>query len=94
MQIKAITEVTQRAISNTHRIDGHDKKIEEIEKTQTQILVDLNGNMKLLTHEMSGVKKDVQELKDRPVKRYETVITVIITAITSGLVGYLLSRLI
>lgn len=93
MQIKAITEVTQQAINNSHRLDGHDKKIEEIEKTQTQILLDLNGNIKLLTVEMAGVKKDVQELKDKPVKRYETVVTVMITAVVSGLVGYVVSRL-
>ncbi len=98
--VQAITEVTQRAISNTHRLDAHDKKIEEIEKTQTQILLDLTGNIKLLTQqqevtnkEIAGIKQDVKELKEKPTKRYETVVTVIITAVVSGLVGYIVSRL-
>ena len=98
--VKEITEVVQRSASNTHRLDGHDRKIEEIERTQTQILLDLNSNMKILTKqleiangEIAGIKQDVRELKDKPVKRYDTAVTVFITAVVSGAIGYILSRL-
>ena len=99
-KVKELTEVAQRCASNTHRLDGHDRKIEEIERTQTSILLDLASNMKLLTKqieiangEISGIKQDVKELKEKPVRRYDTVVTVIITALVSGVVGYALSRL-
>lgn len=99
-RIQDITKIEQRAISNTHRLDGHDRKIEEIEKTQTQILLDLTGNVKLLTQqqevankEISGIKQDVKDLKEKPSKRYDTAVTVIITAIVSGVVGYVISHL-
>ncbi len=98
--VQTITEIQQRGISNTHRLDAHDKKIDEIEKTQTQILLDLTGNMKLLTQqqeiankEIAGIKQDVKELKEKPTRRYETIVTVMITALVSGLVGYIISRL-
>ena len=95
MEIKfehRLTEVEDRAKSNQHRLD-------EMEKRQNN-LDDLVGTVKVLADreervedDVKEIKGDVKDLKDKPGKRWETVITQIIIAVVGLLVGYLLRSL-
>lgn len=106
-QIERIAQIEQRGASNTHRLDAHDNKIDKIEATQTQILLDLTGNMremtgniKLLTQQqeaasrdINGIKDDVRELKEKPGKRWDTATVAIITTIIGSVIGFVISKL-
>jgi gas vesicle protein len=43
--------------------------------------------------EIAELKCDVRELKEKPAKRWNTLETVIITALASGLIGFFLSKI-
>jgi len=87
--IERLTEVEQRSKSNTHRLDG----IEDNQK----ILYEMNTNIKLLaqqgiqhTQKIECIEQDLKVLKDKPSKRWDLVITCLITAVVSGVITYLL----
>ena len=42
---------------------------------------------------MNDITERVDEIEKRPTKRYETVVTAIITAIVGGLIGYFVKML-
>lgn len=90
--IKLITEIDQRSKSNTKRLDEHDKKIEELSDVYIA-LTKVNDKVDIIDSDMKEVKSDIQEIKDKPAKRYETIITYIITTIIAGILGFLFAKL-
>jgi hypothetical protein len=86
------TEIEGKIKTNSLRID-------EIEKRQDN-LDDLVGTVKVLADrekrvegDVREIKDDVKSLKDKPAKRWETVVTCIITAIVAALVGFALAQI-
>lgn len=72
-----------------HRID----RIEQIAESVNELASStrqIAAETKALREDYAKADKQIQELKDKPVKRYETVITAIITAVVGGLIGYFL----
>lgn len=63
------------------------KKIDSIE-------VDLKDLKKRPMPDIAGLESDVKELKEKPAKRWDTVTTVIITAIVSGTVGVIIGAVV
>lgn len=90
--IKLITEIDQRSKSNTKRLDEHDKKIEELSDVYIA-LTKVNDKVDIIDSDMKEVKSDIQEIKDKPAKRYETIITYIITTIIAAILGFLFTQL-
>jgi chromosome segregation ATPase len=73
-----------------HRIDSLEKLAESVHNmaiSTNQIATET----KALREDYAKVDERVEDLEHKPVKRYETVITAILTAICGGVVGYLLS---
>ena len=90
--IKLITEIDQRSKSNTKRLDEHDKKIDELSDVYIA-LTKVNDKVDIIDSDMKEVKSDIQEIKDKPAKRYETIITYIITTIIAAILGFLFAKL-
>lgn len=90
--IKLITEIDQRSKSNTKRLDEHDKKIEELSDVYIA-LTKVNDKVDIIDSNMKEVKADIQEIKDKPAKRMDTIVTCIITGIISIIVGFLFAKL-
>ena len=89
---KRLTDVENRAKSNTHRLN-------ELEKKQDN-LQDLIITVKLLACREEVVERDVKEIKDdvknltgKPAKRWENVIDTTIKLIIGGVVTYCLTHL-
>lgn len=87
-----LTEVEERAKSNSHRIH-------EIEKRQDK-LDDLVGTVKVLAEQekrvegdVKEIKDDVKSIKDKPAKRWESVVTQIITIFVAAIVGFILAKI-
>lgn len=88
--MERITAVEESIKSAHHRID-------EVQENQ-KVLLEMNANIKLLTEqfktqskELTEVKSDVKELKEKPVKRWDSIVATIITVITSALSGAVLA---
>jgi archaellum component FlaC len=82
-----------------NRVDSVDDKLESIENKQ-DIMHEMNTNIKIIAlntenlgKEVNLVKADVKDLKEKPGKRWDTLTTVIITAIASGLITFILSNI-
>ena len=88
---KRLTEVEDRAQSNTHRID-------ELEKRQDN-LDDLAASVKLLAYREENVEKDVKEIKTdvksltgKSGKMFDTIVEKIILCVITAIVVYLLAK--
>ena len=86
-----LTEVEGRSKSNTKRLD-------EIEKRQDN-LDDLVGTVKVLALREENVEKDVKEIKDdvkdikdKPAKKWESLVTQLISILVAAVAGYFLAK--
>ena len=89
---RRLTEVEERSKSNTHRID-------DIEKKQGD-LSELVGTVKVLATREENVENDVKEIKEdvktltsKPAKRWESLMSQIITLIVAAVVGFVLAKI-
>ena len=86
-----LTEVEERAKSNTHRLD-------EVEKRQNN-LDELVSTVKVLAFREEKVEKDVSEIKsdvkmltDKPAKRWESLVEKIILTVAAAVAGFILAH--
>lgn len=86
-----VTEVEQRAKSNSHRIDEMQSDLKN--------LTELTASVKVLATKQENVESDVREIKtdvkaltEEPGKRWDTVVMTIVTAIVAAIVGWAMAR--
>lgn len=81
----------EASIKSAHkRIDGLEKLAESVNNlafSTSQIATET----KALREDYEKADERIESLEEKPIKRYETVITAILTAVCGGVVGYLLS---
>ena len=89
---RRLTEVEERAKSNTHRLD-------KVEKQQSEF-VELVSSVKVLAEREQNVENDVKEIKSdvksltsKPGKRWDSLVDKIIVALTAAIIGFLLSQI-
>ena len=94
-----IKEIWQRLTAGESSIKSAHKRIDEL-KIQTKSISDLAMSTHDIAMEVKALREDykkaderIEKLEEKPIKRYETVITTILTALCSGVVGYWLSFL-
>lgn len=119
--VQLITETSERAKSNSHRIEEMGIKIDKLAEQNTAI-IEMGTSFKLLNQEMKHMRedtdknfnsirkdvgelsdtvkqtqKDIVEIKEEPAKRKVTALNkfgwLVISAITSGAVGFVLGTL-
>jgi len=66
-----------------HRIDRIDHLADSIHS--------LASEMHEMRSDFNNVLERVQNIEDRPVKRYDTIVNALITALAGGIAGYFLS---
>lgn len=88
---KRLTEVEERAKSNSHRLD-------DVEKRQNN-LDELVGTVKVLAVKEENVEKDVKEIKsdvksltNKPAERWESLMEKIMLTIAAAVVGFILAK--
>lgn len=87
-----LTEVEERAKSNSHRLD-------EVEKRQDN-LDELVSTVKVLAVREENVEKDVKEIKtdvknlsDKPAKRWDNLVDKIVWAVAAALIAFILGKM-
>ena len=90
-------EIVERLSSGESSIKSAHHRIDDVEKKQDD-LAELVSSVKVLAdrearveEDVVEIKTDVKELKEKPTKRYETVVTALLTGLGTGIVGYLLA---
>ena len=75
-----LTVVEQPTKSAHHRIDTLDKLTESVHIIATET--------KAMREDVNDITERVDEIEKNPNKRYESVVTAVITALVGGLIGY------
>ena len=80
-----LTAVEQSTKSAHHRLDSLDKLTESVHILAVET--------KAMREDVSDITSRVDEIEKKPNKRYERVVTAIITALAGGLIGYFVKML-
>lgn len=88
--IQTLIETEARSKSNTHRIDEHDKKIDELSDMYIA-LTKVDNKVSNVEKDVSSIKSDIKEIKDKPAKRWEQIISLIITRYRNRYTGFFIS---
>ena len=88
---RRLTEVEQRAKSNTYRLAEVEKRQDNLEELigTVKVLVDREERVE---EDVKEIKSDVKDLKQKPVKRWELIITEIIKLLVAVVGGFLLAK--
>ena len=87
-----LTVVEDRSKSNTIRLDEVERRQDNLEELTTTVKV-LATKEENVERTVGEIKNDVKEMKDKPNKRYDKIIDVIITAVIGVLVGYIFAQI-
>lgn len=74
------------------RLEKQDELIEVLRK-QTATLGTLADGQDRMERKLNGVISDVDELKGKPGKRWETAVDVLFKAIITAMIGFLLTKI-
>ncbi len=81
-----------RSKSNTKRIEVHDKKIEELSDMYVA-LTKVDDKVTNVEKDVTEIKSDLKDIKEKPSKRYEQIISLIITRYSNSYTGFFISKI-
>lgn len=89
---RRLTEIGERAKSNTHRLDKVEKRQEELSQlvSSVKVLAEREQNVEV---DVKEIKNDVKILTGKSAKRWDSVVDKIIVALVAAVVGFLLSNI-
>ena len=87
-----LTEVEERSKSNTHRIDDVEKRQDNLDKLATSVAV-LAEREKKVEENVEEIKVDVKSITGKPAKRWETLISQLITVVVAAVAGFILAKI-
>lgn len=97
-----LAETTSRSKSNTHRIDELEKVIKEINSLALNVREltieiqhmrqDYQKSEKQHDEEVEKLTNRLEAVENKPAKRYEQVVTTIITCVVSTIAGFIMAK--
>lgn len=89
---RRLAAVEARASSNTHRLDKVEEQTEAINKLATSVAV-MTERVSSTGDKVDVLVDDVQSLKGKPAKRWESLVEKALWAVAAAVITFLLSRL-
>lgn len=77
-ELTKIVEIEQRSKSNTKRLDEHDADIKELQNTY-KIMEKMDFRIENVESNMTEIKTDIKDIKDKPAKNWDKLVGIIIT---------------
>lgn len=90
---RILIETEARSKSNQHRIDHMEEQMQSVHELALGVK-EIAINTKNIAEEQKKQGTRLDALEAKPVKRYDTIVTVVLTAIASGLVGAAISAIV
>ena len=87
---RAMVGMDSRAKSNTHRLDKLEARQDNLD-TLVTVVSNLRKDLEYTTKAVGEIQSDLKLLMSAPRERWETVLSVLITASLSGIVGAVLA---
>jgi hypothetical protein len=99
VMIERLTKLEGSMQTIFNRVDVIDAKIVVLENKQ-DIMHEMNTNIKIIAlnqenqgKEIVTIRADVKELKEKPTKKWDSLTTVVVTALVSGVITFALTKL-
>ncbi len=89
---RRLTEVEERAKSNSHRLSDVEKRQDNLDELVGTVKV-LAVREKQVEADVKEIKGDVKSLAGRPAQRWELLVTQIISLIVAAVIGFFLAKL-
>ena len=89
---RRLTETESRSKANTHRIDDLERWRDDQSELVRSVAV-MAEKQTRIEEDVGEMKKDVKSILDKPAKRWESVVTKILTALAGAFVAWLLMQL-
>lgn len=88
---RRLTEVEQRSKSNTHRLEDLEKRQDNLDELvgTVKVLVDREERVE---NDVIEIKNDVKSLTQKPVQRWESVVSEVIKLLVAAFIGLLLAK--
>lgn len=89
---RRLTEVESRSRSNTKRLDDIEKRQDNLDDLVSTVKV-LAVREESVENDVKEIKNDVKSIKEKPGKRWDSLVSQIIGLIVAAVVGFLLARI-
>lgn len=86
-----LTELEAREKSNTKRIDGLEKKVDDLADV-VGVLQAMKKDLEYLTESVNETKSDVKSLKEKPAKRWDALVEKVLWGIVGAVLTFLLAK--
>ena len=87
-----LQETTDRSIRNEGRIKKLESEHEALHKLATSVAV-MAEQMKTMNISVAALTEEVEELKERPAKRWEALVGVIVSGLVGIAIGFIAVKL-
>lgn len=90
-QAVLLKEVEDRSKGNTRRIESLEKKVDNLADV-VGVLQAMQKDLEHLSKDVSETRSDVKELKEKPAKRWDTLVEKILWGVVGAVLTFLLAK--
>lgn len=87
-----LTEVEERAKSNSHRLDEVEKRQDDLDELVSTVKV-LAVREENVETDVKEIKSDVKSLTNKPAQRWDRMVEKVIWAVVAAIVGFMLAQI-
>ena len=87
-----LTQVEDKARDNAHRLDEMEKRQDDLDELVSTVKV-LAVREEAVESDVKEIKSDVKELTGKSGKRWDSLVSQIITLVVAAVVGFLLAKI-
>lgn len=90
--IKSLAETSARSKSNQHRLDRVEKRQNELGDLVASVSA-IATEQTAMRDNITEIKTDIKEIKDKPAKRWDSVVDKAIMTVLGGIILYIMSKI-
>ena len=90
-QAVKLKEVEERSKGNTRRIESLEKKVDDLSDV-VGVLQAMKKDLEYLATTVNETKEDVKSLKEKPAKRWESLVEKIIWGVVGAVLTFILAK--
>ena len=90
--IRSLAETSARSKSNQHRLDRVEKRQNELGDLVASVSA-IATEQTAMRDNITEIKTDIKEIKDKPAKRWDSVVDKVLMTFLGGLILYIMSKI-
>lgn len=90
--IRSLAETSARSKSNQHRLDRVEKRQNELGDLVASVSA-IATEQTAMRDNITEIKTDIKEIKDKPAKRWDSVVDKAIMTVLGGIILYIMSKI-